>query len=189
MIRRLLSILLVFAGAASACTPNTVILSPTSFYAAYTPSVVNSAAASGGMLVEVVGDPFDAPKSDLDKAVINAMTGPHYGPPVRFVTTKPEGFTSPYRIVLVFDDTRSYTESKLCAEGTSIEPKNGGPYVTVHAALCAGEQPLTGLSGRVGAVTGYVTSPDDWKFGQLVSNVTRNLLPSSNPDHRKDVFF
>jgi hypothetical protein len=184
--RRSPLILLVLAGLASACTPNTVVLSPTSFYGAYYPTVLNSAAASGGMLVEVVGNPFDAPKTDLESAITSAMTGSHFGPPVRFVTTKPEGFTSPYRIVLVFDDTRNYTEAKLCKEGTSIEPGSGGQYVRVHAALCAAEQPLTGVNGRVGGVTGAVTSPDDRKFRQLISQMTTNLLPPYNPD-RGDV--
>jgi len=135
------------------------------------------------MLVEVVGNPFDASKGDLESAITSAMTDSHFGPPVRFVTTKPEGFTSPYRIVFVFDDTRNYTEAKLCKDGTSMEPGNGGQYVTVHAALCAAEQPLSGINGRVGGVTGYVTSPDDWKFRRLISRITTNLLPLFHPDH------
>jgi hypothetical protein len=178
-------ILLILAGASAACAPDTVILSPTTYYGTYTPSVVNSAAASGGMLVEVVGNPFDVAKADLEDAVTSAMKGAHFGPPVDFVTTKPEGFTSPYRIVLVFDDTRTYALAELCQKGTSIEPGSGGQHVTVHAALCAGKQPLTGVNGRAGGVTGHVTSPDDWKFRRLISQVTTNLLPPFNPDRRE----
>ena len=181
MFRKIFLILLVFAGA-SACSPGSVVLSPTSYYITYTPSVLNSAAASGGMLVEVVGNPFDAPNADLDRAITGAMTGSHFGPPVNFVTTKPEGFTSPYRVVLVFDDTRNYTEAKLCKEGTSIEPGSGGDRVKVHAALCAAKQPLTGVNGRVGEVTG----PDDPKFRRLISQLTTNLLPPGNPDRREN---
>jgi hypothetical protein len=180
--RRSLVILLVLAGALSACAPGRVVLSPTNFYITYTPSVVNSAAASGGMLVEVVGNPFDVAKSDLERTITDDMRGAHFGPPVNFVTAKPEGFTSPYRIVMVFDDTRGYTEAKLCKEGTSIEPGTGGEYVRIYAALCAGTQPLTGVNGRVGEVT----SPDDPKFRQLIRQITTNLLPPWNPDRRDD---
>lgn len=182
MIRRSLLLLLILAGAGSACSTSGVVLSPTNYYITYTPSVLNSAAASGGMLVEVVGNPFDAPSAELDSAITSAMTGSHFGPPVDFVTTPPEGFTSPYRIVLVFDDTRGYTEAKLCNEGTSIEPGTGGEFVKVNAALCAGTQPLTGVNGRVGEVT----SPTDPKFHRLMSQITTNLLPPFNPDRRDD---
>lgn len=184
MFGKFLAILLILSGTVLACSPSTVILSPTSYYITYTPSVVNSAAASGGMLVEVVGNPFDVAKADLERAITSAMTGSHFGPPVKFVTAKPKGFTSPYRIVMVFDDTRGYTEAKLCEEGTSIEPGTGGKSVKVNAALCAGDQPLTGVNGWVGDVT----SPEDPKFHRLISQVTLNLLPPSNPDRRGDSF-
>jgi len=182
VLRRTLLVLLILAGAASACSPGSVVLSPTNFYITYTPSVVNSAAASGGMLVEVVGNPFDVAKADLERTITSDMKGAHFGPPVNFVTAKPEGFTSPYRIVMVFDDTQGYTTAKLCKEGTSIEPGTGGEYVRVHAALCAAQQPLTGVNGRVGEVTG----PDEPKFRQLIRQVTTNLLPPQNPDRRDD---
>ena len=182
MFRRTLLILLVLGAAAPACSPGTVVLSPTNFYVTYTPSVVNSAAATGGMLVEVVGNPFDVAKADLERTITDDMRGAHFGPPVDFVTVKPEGFRSPYRIVMVFDDTQGYTTAKLCKEGTSVEPGTGGEFVKVHAALCAGEQPLTGVNGRVGEVT----SPDDPKFRQLIRQITTNLLPPYNPDRRDD---
>jgi hypothetical protein len=182
VIRRSLLILLIVAGAGSACSTDRVVLSPTSFYITYTPFVVNSASTTGGILVEIVGNPFDVPQADLERAVTTAMTGSHFGPPVDFVTTKPEGFRSPYRIVLVFDATRGYTEAKLCKDGKSIEPGTGGDYVKVNAALCAADQPLTGVNGRVGGLTG----PDDPKFRRLMSQITTNLLPPYNPDRRRN---
>jgi len=179
MFRRSLVALLVLAATVSACTPDTVILSPRSSYNTYTPSVLNSAAESGGLLVEVVGNPFDVPKGDLDTAVTSAMTGSHFGPPVNFITTPPEGFQSAYRIVILFDPTQNYTENKLCKESGSIQPGTG-ETVKAHAALCANGSPLTGVSGRVGDVTG----PDDPNFRRLISQITTNLLPPFNPDRR-----
>lgn len=191
MIPRSLLALVMLAGAA-ACAPRLVVLSPTNFYIAYTPTVVNSAAGSGGILVEVIGNPFDAPHADLERTITSAMTGSHFGPPVDFVTTPPEGFRSPYRIVMVFDSVQAYGEAKLCREGRSIVPSagdqdgaaeqggEGGQVVKVYAALCAGQGPLTGVNGRVGEVTGL----DDPKFRQLISQLTTNLLPPFNPDRR-----
>lgn len=179
MIRKSVLAMVVLGGAVTACISTDVVVSPTNFYAAYTPTVLSYSATSGGMLVEVVGNPFDAPKDDLEQAITGAMTGSHFGPRVDFVTTPPEDFRSPYRIVLVFDSAHGYTESKLCSESGSIQPENG-ETVRAHAALCAADSPLTGLSGRVADVSG----PDDPKFGQFISQITTNLLPPFNPDRR-----
>lgn len=181
MIRGSLVSLVVLAGAAAGCADTGVVLSPTSFYGAYTPTVLNYSATSGGMLVEVVGNPFDVPKSDLERSITGSMSGYQYGPHVNFITTPGEGFRSPYRIVLVFDPTRGYTESKLCRDSGTIQPGTGD-VVKVHAALCAGDQPLTGVSGQVAKVTG----PDDPRFRRLISQIAMNLLPPTNPDHRNN---
>lgn len=179
MIRRTLLTLVILAAAGTACSNSGVVLSPTSFYGAYTPTVLNYAATSGGILVEVVGNPFDVPKADLERAITGAMTGSHFGPAVDFVSAPPEGFRSPYRIVMVFDSTQGYTQIKLCGQTGSIAP-GAGESVKVHTALCAADKPLTGLWGRVSDVTG----PDDPKFRQLISRITINLLPPFNPDRR-----
>ncbi len=179
MIRKSLLSLVILAGTGAACTSTGVVLSPTSYYGAYTPSVLNYSATSGGILVEVIGNPFDAPKADLERSITGAMTGSHFGQQVDFVTTPPEDFRSPYRIVMVFDSTQGYTQAKLCARTETIQPEVG-ESVTAHAALCAADQPLTGVTGWVSDVTG----PDDPKFGRLIAQMTTNLLPPSNPDRR-----
>jgi hypothetical protein len=179
VIRKSLLSLVILAGAGAACTSTDVVLSPTSYYGAYTPSVLSYSATSGGILVEVVGNPFDAPKADLERSITDAMTGSHFGPQVDFVTTPPEDFRSPYRIVMVFDSTQGYTQAKLCAQTETIQPE-ASESVTAHAALCAADKPLTGVTGWVSDVTG----PDDPKFGRFIAQMTTNLLPPSNPDRR-----
>ena len=136
--------LVILAGAGSACLSTDVVLSPTSFDGAYTPTVLNYSATSGGMLVEVIGNPFDAPKADLERSITGAMTDSHFGPHVDFVTTPPEGFRSPYRIILVFDSTQNYTPYKLCSQTESIQPA-ASDTVRAQAALCADRKPLTGV--------------------------------------------
>ena len=179
MIRISLLTLLFLAGPSAACSNENVGLSRTSYYGAYTPTVLNYSATSGGMLVEVVGNPFDVPKADLESAITGAMRGSHFGQQVDFVTTPPEGFRSPYRIVILFDPTQNYTENKLCKQSQSIQPGTG-EIVKAHAALCANGAALTGVSGRVGGVTGQ----DDPQFRRLISLITTNLLPPLNPDRR-----
>lgn len=171
----------ILAGALTACTSTDVIVSPTNYYPAYTPRTISYPAASGGILVEVFGNPFDAPQEELKQAITSAMTGSHFGPHVDFVTTVPEDFRSPYRIVMVFDSTQGYTELKLCSHTRSIQPETG-MTVRVHAAFCAADGPLTGLTGRVADVSG----PNDPKFRQFIAQMTTNLLPPTNPERRGD---
>ncbi len=175
MVRKLLLALVLLS--ATACSTNTVVLSPTSFYAAYTPTVLNYAATHGGILTEVTGNPFDAPQEDLEQAITQSMSGSHFGPRVAFVTTPPEAFSSPYRVVLVFDAAQNHTDLKLCRFDHGIAPQTGDK-VRVHAALCANESPLTAVSGEVGEAS----DPGDPRFRQLIRQITVNLLPPFNPD-------
>lgn len=179
MFRHTLLSLAILAGAGTACTSTDVVLSPTNYYGAYTPTVLNNAATTGGMLVEVLGNPFDAPMDDLEREITGAMDGSHFGPHVDFVTTPPEDFRSPYRIVMVFDSERGYTLQKLCGQTKSITPA-ATDSVRVHTALCAAEKPLTGLTGWVAEAQ----SPEDPKFRRLIAQITTNLLPPFNPDRR-----
>ena len=78
MVRRLF-LALVFLSP-TACSTSTVVLSPTSFYAAYTPTVLNYAATHGGILTEVTGNPFDAAQEDLEQVITQSMSGSHFGP-------------------------------------------------------------------------------------------------------------
>ena len=175
MVRKLL---LVFALlSATACSTNNVVVSPTSFYGAYSPTVLNYAATHGGILTEVTGNPFDAPQEDLEKAITQSMTGSHFGPRVAFVTTPPEDFASPYRVVMVFDAAQNHTNLKLCRFDHGIDPQTG-EKVRVHAALCANESPLTAVSGEIAGASG----PGNLRFRQLISQITMNLLPPFNPD-------
>ncbi len=177
MVRKLL---LVFALlSATACSTNNVVLSPTSFYAAYTPTVLNYAATHGGILMEVVGNPFDAPQKDLEQAITQSMTGSHFGLKVAFATTPPEEFASPYRVVMVFDAAQNHTDSKLCRFDHGIDPQTGDK-VRVHSALCAKDKPLTAVSGEVADASG----PGDPRFRQLIRQITVNLFPPFNPDRR-----
>ena len=175
MIRKLLLALVLLP--ATACSTNTVVLSPTSLYGAYTPTVLNYASTRGGILVDVTGNPFDAPQEDLEQAITQSMTGAHFGQTIAFVTTPPEDFAVPYRVVLVFDAAQHHTELKLCRFDHGIAPQTGDK-VRVHAALCANESPLTAVSGEVGEAS----DPGDPRFRQLIRQITVNLLPPFNPD-------
>ena len=143
-------------------------------------TVLNYAATHGGILVEVVGNPFDAPSDDLEHAITGAMRGSHFGQSVAFVTEAPEDFVSPYRVVLLFDAGAGPGDIRLCRSDPDSFETRPGEVVQVHAALCAKQKPLTSLSGRVSAPDG----PEDPRFVRLMRQLTLNLFPPANPDRR-----
>jgi len=173
------SLLLLALFSAAACSTNATVLSPTSFYGAYSPTVLSYASTRGGILTEITGNPFDVPQEELDQVVVRSMKGAHFGPAVDFISTPPDEFTSPYRVVMVFDAARHHTEAKLCGLNHGIEAQPGD-HVRVHAALCANESPLTAVSGSVGEADG----PNDPRFQHLIRQITTNLFPPYNPDRR-----
>ena len=175
----------LLAGAAPAWAMGDVVLSPTSFYPAYTPTVLNYAASRGGMPTEILGNPFQVPEEELARAVTRMMTGSHFGPPVRFLTETPEDFASPYRVVLLFDSKPHHTTLKLCGEDARSLVRQSNGVLRVHAALCANDKPLTSVSGRVSGASG----PGDARFRKLIGQITINLFPRRNPDHESDHFF
>ena len=74
----------LLCGAHTAWSMGDVVVSPTSFYPAYTPTVLNYAATHGGMLTQVVGNPFDVSKEELERRITQVMARSHFGPDVRF---------------------------------------------------------------------------------------------------------
>ncbi len=168
----------LLASAAPAWSMGGVVLSPTSYYPAYTPTVLNYASTHGGILIEVVGNPFEASKEELDRAVTGIMAGSHFGPNVAFVTEPPEDFRSPYRVVLLFDSRPGISSYALCRYDVEAAPPEAGGKLRVHAALCARDAPLTAVRGSVGGDVGL----DDARFRKLLGQITINLFPAYNPD-------
>jgi hypothetical protein len=141
---------------------------------------LNYAAAHGGIWTQVVGNPFDAPKEDLERTIAHVMAISHFGPHVPFVITRPENFVSPYRVILLFDNRRGYTTVKLCSQDPStFEPAWNGK-LRIHAALCANEKPLTSVFGHIASAD----DPNDPRFRKLIGQITHGLFPPYDPARR-----
>ena len=137
------------------------------------------AAAQGAMLTEIRGNPFGGDKATLDRVVTETMYGSHFGPLVRFVTQPPQGYRSPYRVVMLFNPAETTNASELC----SGEPAPGAPTagsVKIAAAVCADGTHETSVWGKVGEVSG----PDDPGFKALIRQMTTQLFPHQDPDDR-----
>ena len=151
------------------------------YFGNWDPATVDYMAAQGGVLTEVKGNPFDAPKPEVEKAITDAMYGAHFGSLVPFVTEVPQNHTSPYRVIMLFNPERTVNASKMCRQEAS--PGAGSPgEVKLLAVLCAREYRETSVIGRASDVSG----PQDPKFRQLVRAMTSRLLPRENQQNRED---
>ncbi|HEY5597779.1 MAG TPA: hypothetical protein VIK47_03140 [Kiloniellales bacterium] len=174
--------LAVFALAALAACAGTSGVQPANVTAAYERGIMGYMASRGGLPTEVWGNPFKAPDEQVHAAVRQTMERSHFGPDFPFLAEKPQGFASPYRMVVVLDSKTTYAYHQICA-GVSPPsgPKGDGGNVRVAAALCAGDSMVTGTAGWASGVGG----PDDPAFVALIAQVTHELFPLRD-EHDRD---
>ncbi len=139
--------------------------------------------AAGGrdFLVEIRGNPTTAPKATFDGAVLAAMHGRHGGPPAKFTTVPSDQARKNYRIVFVFGPAEYAGERAACAgaDGDPSSPTSG--RVTMQAAFCHKERPLSSSRVKFGPISG----PFDSLLAQAVGQATLSLVPYANPDYKQ----
>lgn len=159
------------------CGGQTTVVQPT-YRTSYDPAMLTYAASKGGMRVDIVGTPFAGVDGDLARTVTERLSGSVPGVAMPFFTQPPSDYTSPYRVVMLFDPAPGANLSDICTEA-SAQPTAATPgRVKVSAALCSTEQTITRVSGRVH----NVESPGDRGFGDLVAQIGRGLFLPTNPD-------
>lgn len=152
----------------------------------YQPYELSYAAGRGGMLTEVVGNPFAADKAALDRSVTRNLEESHFGPELPFFTEAPEGFRSSYRVVVLFNPAPHANGAKLCRDAERPQGE-WGQAVGVLASFCSSDSRITTASGSLAGAAG----PEDPAFQQLMRQVALNLFPprSNNQNDRDDILF
>ena len=166
-------------GLLAACA-GTPAVQPTNITSGYSPDILNYSAGKGGMLTEVIGNPFKAPKAELEAAVAETAEGSHFGQHVPFFTQPPEGYTSPYRVVFAMNPAPGTNAYKLCSGKAETRLRQPSESDKVSAALCAREVVITSVRGSVAGPLG----PRDPAFLALISQMTLALFPPNSPERR-----
>ena len=138
----------------------------------YRPQELSYAAARGGMLTEITGNPFDAPKAALDSRVTETMEQAHFGPELDFFTEPPEGYSSAYRVVVLFNPAPGANGAKLCSDPARPQAKRDGS-VGVLASLCSTDTRINTASGSLAGAPG----PDDPAFQDFLRQLSLQLFP------------
>ena len=172
-----------------------VVTNPPSVTGTYDFQTLDYIAAKGGMVTEIIGNPFNAPKAEVEAVVNRILAQSHPGQRFPFFSQVPEGFPSPYRVVVLLNQGTAYSGQRLCGESyllqareTASRPSSQGPgTVEIAAAFCAREIYLTSVSGRA---TG-VGSLESRTFRKLLNQVGHELFPRRRLDRNGagDAFF
>jgi len=166
-------------GLLAACAGSTTV-QPGSISSGYTPDILNYSAGKGGMLTEVVGNPFAGPKGELDAVVVETAQRSHFGQKIPFFTTAPEGYTSPYRVVFAMNPVNGTSAATLCDGKAQTRPRLPKESDKVSAALCARDVVITSVSGSVAGPLG----PRDPAFVTLIAQLSHALFPPVASDRR-----
>jgi hypothetical protein len=149
----------------------------------YTPiQDISFAGGSGQLLTQILGDPFNPPQDQFDKAVTSAMYGAHFGPATHFTTTPGGSFQRKFAVRLVFDSVYPMSINTICVTPPQQPSPRTGPSngsVSLSAAFCQEGRVLTYLEA---GGSGY-SGPNDPRFTAFIKNVTFNLFPPNNPNN------
>ncbi len=166
---------LLLAGGLTACAGGAV---DTPYNGTYDPSMVRYIAGKGDLYTQIVGNPFNASKNKVESVVTGTMFGAHFGPDVRFSTTRDPGNTSPYSVVLLFNPAPSVTPAQLCEDPDPQLATAASGETRVMLAFCASGYRETSVTGRISGVT----DPNDAAFRALIRQMTVQLFPPKNPN-------
>ena len=166
-----LAVLSVAGLTLAACGGGAVIVQPP-HVRSYDPGMLRYAISKGAILTEVVGNPFDVPKEEVDAAVTGSMTGATFGRQASFKTQVSTDYNSPYRIVFLLDPALGAQANRLCSEPgqpTATRPDR----IRAMAAFCGSDRVITSIVGSTIKVRG----PRDPAFSELIRRMTMNLFP------------
>ena len=166
---------LLLAGGLTACAGGIV---DTPYTGTYDPAMLRYVAGKGDLYTQIVGNPFNTSKDKVESVVTGTMFGAHFGPDVRFSTTRDPDNTSPYSVVLLFNPAPSVTAIQLCADPDPQLATATSGQTRVMLAFCASGYRESSVTGRVAGVT----DPNDAAFRALIRQMTVQLFPRKNPD-------
>jgi hypothetical protein len=141
------------------------------------------AGAGRDMRTVVLGNPFSAPKAEVDRVVTDAMQGRNNGPPTHFTTTPSENAQAGYSVVMMFDPPRGMPKKEICDDTGRPSPEPPDERIRLLTGFCAGEELLSWVVASISRVA----APTDPAFANMVSQSTRNLIPTSDDDPDGDI--
>lgn len=181
-LRLKLAVSTILLGGLAACA-NQTVLRPVQLDN-YDPNDLFYLAGKGPVKTQVVGNPFDEAKPQVDNVTTTAMTGATFRPKLAFNTEVPAEQNSPYHVVMLLDAPANARPEKLCANPEDASrPGSSQPStdnLRVVAVYCVNDRRLSSIAGT----TPRPATSSDPRFRKLIQETTLNLFPLDNPDRR-----
>ena len=132
-------------------------------------------------IVVVRGNPFGMDRMAFENAVTDAMQGQNSGPRTNFTTAPTENTKDEFRVVILFNGSRTVLADNLCKAPEKYGSEKGAEGLHVTATYCWEDEALTEVDGWAGAVGG-VDSP---VFASLLAQTTLELFPTHRLGHER----
>ena len=141
-------------------------------YDNYTFTTLSQPARQGGMWVDIVGNPFNAPQGEVNAVVEYALTNQRFGPEFPVMADPPPDLSRVYRVLLIFSPAINADLYYMCRDRDQPrdETKSG---VALIIAFCEGRRTMTSLRATIPEASG----PDDPRFRTMMRQVSVNLFP------------
>lgn len=120
----------------------------------------------------VVGNPFTAPKPEIERTVIAAMKGEDKGIGTNFTLT-PRTHYKNYHIIMLFNPAGGTASTGFCASPRSLGRTGNNAPLVLAALFCDGDSLLYGVGGSRGGIK----SVRDPAFRALVKDVMHYFVP------------
>jgi hypothetical protein len=134
-------------------------------------SFVTAAGAGGPLLVDVRGNPFNAPDTMVADELVKAVSGTFTEPWLQFTADPERAGSKDMRLIWLLDPQSGFNADLVCAG--ELPALGAGRRVTeLRAVLCHRGRPLS-------AVHGWVRHPEsggDPKWRNLIAQMARQLL-------------
>ena len=155
-----------FAGSAQAA-----VISHEQIHSLYTWEEFFAAADGREFPVQIRGNPFAMPAGDFERAVLARLQARNLGPRTTWIGS-PDAAPAGRRLVLAFG-VGSQLGTALCGGLAQLgAPATPSSSVTVAAAYCLGDRPLTEAYARTTA-----SGPEDRAFDSLLAELLPVVFP------------
>ncbi len=165
--------------AVAGCSEQTTITKPY-LYGRYDMNEVQWGAGGGrDFHVVVRNNPYDLPKEEVDKAVIDSIQGQITYMITNFTTTPGETARLQYRVEFYFDAPDNISGRTLCNRQLELPPPTPKKGRTVIlGAFCLRDQVVSEARGTIAQA-----EPGDERFRAIYSILIRRVLPP----HKRDL--
>lgn len=173
-----LAALLTSSSFLAACSG--VVTTPAYIDPSYEPALLSYAVKEGPIYTEVVGNPFD---KQAEQVITTALQEAQFsGRPLEFVSQRPTDYTSPFRVIVLFNPAPPANAAKLCADSEQPRLEQGRDRVSVMIALCDSDKRVSSVSGTVGNAA-TAAAPG---FGRLIRQAAAEIFSPRSIERRDD---